>query len=297
VRAPRDGARGARGGRGGRRGRAGPSGIAAVSDGPAPAGGARVTYDGFDAEALRRLTGAPRVELCASVGSVLDLAHELAAAGAPSGLLVVADEQTAGRGRQGRVWHSPAGSGLWVAALLRPEVRPFSGALAIRAGLAAVEAVGVAAPAAAPRLKWPNDVIVAGRKAGGILCEARWSGGRQGWIAVGVGINVRGPVAAAVRGSAVALGEVAPGVTRPALLAALAPRLRALAERPSALDEGEREAFRRCQSVASLEGGDEAELAGAAREGGVPEPLGVDGDGALLVVRPDGTLDRRVIPV
>ncbi len=279
-----------------------------------------LTYDGLDAEALRRLAGAARLELRGSVGSVLDVAHELAAAGAPSGLLVLADEQTAGRGRQGRVWHSPPGAGLWVAALLRPAVRPFSGALAIRAGLAAVEAVEQVAPGARPRLKWPNDVIVAGRKAGGVLCEARWAGAQQGWIAVGVGINVRGPVAPAVRATAVALDDAAgarggsalaggpegsaspeargrDGVTRTALLAALAPRLVALAERPPELDDGEREAFRRRQYLAALDGADDEDDGGAAREGGLPVSLGVDGDGALLLARPDGVLDRRVIPV
>jgi BirA family transcriptional regulator, biotin operon repressor / biotin---[acetyl-CoA-carboxylase] ligase len=247
-------------------------------------GGTSFLYDGCDAEALRRLTGAPRLELRASTGSVLDVAHELAAAGAPAGLLVLADEQTEGRGRQGRAWHSPAGSGLWVAALLRPPVRPFSGAVAIRAGLAVVEAVAEVAPEAAPRLKWPNDLIVAGRKAGGVLCEARWAGERQGWVAIGLGINVRGPVAAEVRETAVALGDVARGAARVPLLVALAARLRSLGARPSALGDAEREAFRRCQFVP------EAEVGGAM-------PVGVDGDGALLVARPDGSLDRRLIPV
>ncbi len=241
-------------------------------------------YDGFDAEALRLRTGAVAVEILESAGSVLDVAHERAAAGAPAGLLVLADRQTAGRGRQGRAWHSPAGAGVYLAALLRPGVRPFSGATAVRVGLALVDAVEEAAPGAAPRLKWPNDVMVADRKAGGVLCEARWSGASQGWVAVGVGVNVHGPVPAEVRGRAIALAEVAPGVTRAALLASLLPRIWPLAERPSALDEGEREAFRRRQWV---------EPGGGAEE----EPVGVDGDGALLVRSADGVLDRRLIPV
>lgn len=247
-------------------------------------GGTSFRYDGCDAEALRRLSGAARLELRQSTGSVLDIAHELAAADAPAGLLVLADEQTEGRGRQGRTWHSPAGSGLWVAALLRPPVRPFSGAVAIRAGLAVVEAVRHVAPETAPRLKWPNDLIVAGRKAGGVLCEARWAGERQGWVAIGVGINVRGPVAAEVREVAVALGDVAPGAARVPLLVALAQRFRSLGDRPSALEDAEREAFRRCQFVPEAE------------EGGVV-PVGVDGDGALLLARPGGSLERRLMPV
>jgi BirA family biotin operon repressor/biotin-[acetyl-CoA-carboxylase] ligase len=195
-------------------------------------------------------------------------------------LLVLADRQTAGRGRQGRVWHSPVGAGVYLAALLRPKVRPFSGAIAVRVGLALVGAVEEAAPGASPWLKWPNDVMVANRKAGGVLCEARWTGTSQGWIALGIGVNLRGPVAEELKGRAIALGEVAPGMTRVALLEALLPRLWRLADRPSALAEEEREAFRQRQWVGP---------------GSAEEPVGVDGDGALLVRMPDGSLDRRVI--
>jgi BirA family biotin operon repressor/biotin-[acetyl-CoA-carboxylase] ligase len=261
----------------------------------AAVGAGAYRYDGFDGAALQKLAGAPRLELRASTTSVLDVAHELAAGGAPSGTLVLADEQTAGRGRQGRVWHSPAGTGLWVAVLLRPEERPFSGALAIRAGLAVVEAIGEVAPAAAPRLEWPNDVIVDGRKVAGVLCEARWSGQHQGWVAIGVGVNVQGPVAAEVREVGVALAESVPGVARPRLLAALAPRLASLGSRPAALDSAEREAFRSCQFT---RGGGGPVPAAVAREwAGAEVPVGVDGDGALLVARADGSLDRRTIPV
>lgn len=239
-----------------------------------------MSYDGLHDRTLARLTGAPLVVGRDSLPSVLDLAHTLGAEGAPNGAVVLADEQTAGRGRQGRAWHSPAGAGVWLAVLLRPSAPPLGGALAIRAGLAAVEAVGEAAPELAPRLKWPNDLIVAGRKAGGILCEARWSGGRLGWIAVGVGINVRGPVAAAVQDRAVALGDLAAGVTRLGLVTALVPRLAALATRPSALDQDERARF---AAVAWPEGD------------GASETEGLEPDGALLVRRPGGALDRRVL--
>ena len=241
---------------------------------------APVRYDGLDAEELGRRTGATEVQVLASVGSVLDVAHQRAAAGAESGLLVLADAQTAGRGRSGRAWHSPPGAGVYLAALLRPAVRPFSGALAVRVGLAAAAAIEDLAPGASPRLKWPNDLVVAGRKTGGVLCEARWSGARQGWVAVGVGVNVAGPVPAVVRGTAIALAEVAAGATRVALLEALVPRIWALAGRPAALDEAEREAVRGRLWV----------------EPGAEAPVGVDGDGALLVLGLEGTLERRVSP-
>lgn len=240
-------------------------------------------YDGLDAEAVRRLTGAAAVELRSSTGSVLDLAHEFAATGAPAGLLVIADEQTAGRGRQGRAWHSTAGTGVWMAALLRPPMPHSPGALAVRVGLRVVEAVAVVVPQAAPRLKWPNDVIVHGRKAAGVLCEARWNGERLAWVAVGIGINVKGPVPAAVRESAVALDDVAHGVTRLGVLAAVARSMWPLSSAAPLLSAAERDAFARVRWAAS--------------PGGVEDGAEVDAEGALLIRRPDGSLDRRVVPL
>jgi len=241
---------------------------------------AAVSYDGFDAGALMDRTGAAEVELLGRVGSVLDVAHQRATAGARSGLLVLAEAQTAGRGRSGRAWHSPPGAGVYAAALLRPGARPFTGALAVRVGLAVADAIEACAPGASPWLKWPNDVLVAGRKAAGVLCEARWTGASQGWVAVGVGVNVAGPVPEEVRGTAIALAEVAPGVTRVALLEALVPKLWSLAGRPSALDEAEREMV----------------LGRLWVEPGAEAPVGVDGDGALLMRVRGGGLARRVSP-
>jgi len=236
-------------------------------------------YDGLDAEEIRRRTGAVRVELCRSVPSALDVAHELAAAGAPHGLLVLADEQTAGRGRQGRTWHSPAGAGVWVVALLRPAQPPSAGALAVRVGLRLVEAVREIAPRADPRLKWPNDLMVRHRKAGGILCEARWQGETLGWVAVGIGVNVRGPLEPRLRSTAIALKSAEATVTRVRLLEALIPRLWD-AGGARVLEPGERDAFQRLEW----------------REDGTAQAHGVDPDGALLVPASDGSLDRRVVP-
>jgi BirA family biotin operon repressor/biotin-[acetyl-CoA-carboxylase] ligase len=236
-----------------------------------------VTYDGLDARALAVLTHSPIVELRERVTSTQDLAHELGAAGAPAGTVVLAEEQTEGRGRLGRSWHSPRG-GVWLTVLLRPAAAHTRGVLALRAGLATVRALAEAAHELAPRLKWPNDVIVAGRKAGGILCEARWSGEAIGWVAAGVGINVRGPVPAALREDAIALSDVAPAVSRLAVIAALVPALAAIGGSPAELTGAEQATF--------------LELAWAAP--GEPVPAGIAPDGALLVERPDGTLERRV---
>lgn len=237
-----------------------------------------MTYDGLDERGLAALTGLP-VVLRRSVSSVLDVAHDLGTAGAPSGTLVLADEQTAGRGRQGREWHSPPGAGIWMAMLLRPVAPPEGGALAVRAGLAVLAALAAAAPELAPRLKWPNDVMVGDRKAGGILCEARWSAERLGWVAAGIGLNVRGPVPPELAPRAVALRDVAPGLSRLAVLEAVAPRVADLARRPPALDDAERAAF------------------WAARWSGTDaDAVGIDSGGALLVRTAAGSLDRRIAP-
>lgn len=109
--------------------------------------------------------------------------------GAPEGTVVTADSQTAGRGRRGRRWYSPTGGGLWMSVLLRPpRSLPLPGGLSLAAGLACARAIrdcfGVA-----PELKWPNDLLVAGKKAGGILVEA--GDGEEGSFAViGIGINL-----------------------------------------------------------------------------------------------------------
>jgi BirA family biotin operon repressor/biotin-[acetyl-CoA-carboxylase] ligase len=235
-------------------------------------------YDGLDEAAIEHLTGVPLVVIESSVPSTQDEAHRRAAGGAPSGTLVLADEQTAGRGRQGRAWHSPAGRGVWLSLLLRPAQAPLGGALAIRSGLACLAALAEVVPGVAARLRWPNDIVVAGRKLGGILCEARWSGADVSWVAVGVGLNVSGGVDPAVRDRAITLADVTAGVSRVALLAALAPRLRALEPLPPLLDAAERRAF----------------LAAEWREEGAEPTADLAPDGALLVRGASGALDRRV---
>jgi BirA family biotin operon repressor/biotin-[acetyl-CoA-carboxylase] ligase len=125
------------------------------------------------------------------IASTNDEAKALAGNGAPAGTLVWARTQSAGRGRQGRNWVSPAGN-LYFSLILRPNV-----AVAIAAQLGFVAAVAVAeaclavAPEADITLKWPNDVLLDGRKLAGILLESQASGqGRLDWLVVGIGINL-----------------------------------------------------------------------------------------------------------
>jgi BirA family transcriptional regulator, biotin operon repressor / biotin---[acetyl-CoA-carboxylase] ligase len=113
-------------------------------------------------------------------------ARELAAAGAPGGTVVTADEQTAGRGRQGRTWTAPPGKALLYSAILRPfEERHSLAPLA--AALAVCETAEALRPDIECRIKWPNDVWIEGRKLAGILVETR---AQEQWAVVGVGLNL-----------------------------------------------------------------------------------------------------------
>lgn len=116
----------------------------------------------------------------------MDEARSLALAGAAAGLVVVADEQTAGRGTKGRTWHSPPGTGLYATVLFRPPAGPTILPLAV--GVALREAAAEAAPAV--RLKWPNDLVWEGRKIAGVLCEGGADGRGGRFVLAGIGINV-----------------------------------------------------------------------------------------------------------
>ena len=125
-----------------------------------------------------------------SLGSTQDQARSEAQDGAPDGTLVWALEQSAGRGRMDRRWSSRRGTGLWFSVVLRPEGDPSAAALL---GLAA--GVGVARALQAPtagavRLKWPNDVLLQGRKLAGILAEAETHDGLVRFVILGVGVNL-----------------------------------------------------------------------------------------------------------
>jgi BirA family biotin operon repressor/biotin-[acetyl-CoA-carboxylase] ligase len=182
------------------------------------------------------MLGLPRVELLASTTSTLDLAHRLAAEGAPSGTLVIADEQTAGRGRGGKSWQSPPGSGLWLTFIERPTDTSGLGVLSLRVGLAAAAALDRFASEPI-RLKWPNDLYIDREKLAGILVEARWREQSIEWVAIGLGVNVKVPVTV---GTAAGL-EL--GTERLDVLAELVPAIRAAAQLSGPLSDEEMEEF------------------------------------------------------
>lgn len=120
------------------------------------------------------------------VPSTQDVLASWAAVGAPHGAVVVARQQTAGRGRQGRSWVSPPGSGVYLSVLLRDLPVARAGLLPLAAGLAVVDATGIG------QLKWPNDVLAPdGRKLAGVLAEASGAEPRRLDLRLGVGLNLR----------------------------------------------------------------------------------------------------------
>ncbi|NLV73196.1 MAG: biotin--[acetyl-CoA-carboxylase] ligase [Chloroflexi bacterium] len=214
-------------------------------------------------------------------------AAELAAAGAPEGLVVLAEEQSAGRGRLGRRWLAPAGSALLCSLVLRPRLDPRSlHRLTMIATLSAAEAIGELHTLPV-EIKWPNDLLLHGRKVGGMLCEAALQGHTLRHVVLGLGINVNlapstlGEVLIPAASLSDALGHPVP---RAALLVAL---LRRFEQYYVKINAGWLPVDAWRARLATL---------GQNVEVGTPEGLvtgvaeDVDGDGALLVRTPSGKL-------
>jgi BirA family biotin operon repressor/biotin-[acetyl-CoA-carboxylase] ligase len=216
------------------------------------------------APAARARLGTPRLHL-RSTDSTNDRARALALAGAPHGTLVTAGQQTAGRGRQGRTWSAPAGRALLASLVLR-EVPPL---LALASALAVADVVGDGAA-----IKWPNDVLLGGRKVAGILAEGR---PQEGWAVLGIGLNVavrEGDLPPELVGRAAGMG-LEPANVEPVLASLLKALELRLAQEPGAIVEVYRE---------------RDALLGRALRWGQYEGVaaGIDGAGRLLVDRADG---------
>ncbi len=146
---------------------------------PGPAGDGQLLPPGYR---LRRFD---------QLDSTNDEAKRQAAEGAPNGTIILARRQTAGRGRRGRSWESPEGN-LYASLLLRPDCEAQQAAqLSFVAALAVADTLGGILPSEKRvELKWPNDVLVGGRKISGILLESAPGGGRLDWVIIGCGINI-----------------------------------------------------------------------------------------------------------
>jgi BirA family biotin operon repressor/biotin-[acetyl-CoA-carboxylase] ligase len=126
-----------------------------------------------------------RVKSCPSTN---DLAKELALAGEEEGTVVIAEEQTKGRGMKGRQWHSTRKKGIYLSVILRPSHSNIS-LLPLVAGLAVADAV-FNSVGMRVRLRWPNDLVWGKKKVGGILCESGFSGNKANYVILGIGLNL-----------------------------------------------------------------------------------------------------------
>lgn len=262
-------------------------------------------WDGWTAAELAERWSAPRVELYARAGSTNDVARRLADGGAAPGSVVLADEQTVGRGRVGRHWVSPPGLGIWLSLVARPRALPEPALLPLVVGVAVARALDPFAGSGAVQVKWPNDLLVHGSKVGGILCEGAWEEGAPSYVVVGIGLNVlQSPtdfppeieaIATSLRiasGAAPSRERVAAAVVRAvahaveAVPPSLPPEWAAELERRDAL---------RGREIVVLPHGAGEEQRGTA--------VGVAPDGALLLRTPSGALRQirsgtvRVAPV
>jgi BirA family transcriptional regulator, biotin operon repressor / biotin---[acetyl-CoA-carboxylase] ligase len=224
----------------------------------------------------------------ARTDSTQNVARKAAIAGAPEGFCCMADEQTAGRGRQGRTWSAPAGSALLASILIRRSPTTTNG-LPFAAGIAALDALDATVGVAA-QLKWPNDIVLAGRKLGGILCEVepRASTPVEQAVAVGLGVNLNEAGVPPAMG-AISVSEVSSAPTPGELLRAwveqLGRRLLTLEAQglPALLETWRLRAAGLGERVRAVGQGEV--VAGVA--------TGIDDDGALLITTPSGV--RRVI--
>lgn len=223
-----------------------------------------------------------RILALGDVDSTNAEAFRRAAAGEAPPLAVWARSQGAGRGRHGRSWHSPPGN-LYVSLLLPPPARAGGAAdEAFRAGVSVVEAVREMTGLDA-RLKWPNDVVVGGRKVAGLLAETS-SGAGPGPVVVGTGVNLASHPPDTARPASSLAAEGAPGIDPGALLGCY------LARFARWKDEAREGVFGRWRELAHGLGDPLRVRLGTGEVAG--RFAGIDGEGALVLEMPDGARRR-----
>lgn len=207
-----------------------------------------------------------------------------AEAGAKEGLVAIAEEQTAGRGRQGRSWVSPAGVNLYCTVVLRPSSQQVR-SLPVITPLAVCQAIEETA-SLQPRIKWPNDVLIEGRKVCGILVQSELTDGAPAFALAGIGINVNLDVAAHEEIATIATSlrsELGREVSREQVLAATLNHLESLydaAGRGDILSPGWK------QRLETLGKPVRVEIGSVVEEG---TAVDADSDGSLILRRDDGS--------
>lgn len=241
---------------------------------------------GLDTRVLGR-----RIVYDEQIGSTNDAAKQLAEAGEPEGTLVLADEQTAGRGRFARTWVAPPRSSILLSLILRPALAPahaprITMAIALGACDAIHNETGLDA-----QIKWSNDILLNGKKCAGILAESGMVGDQLEYVIVGLGVNVNF-AAAAVEGippdATTIADELGKALPRARLVQAI---LRAIEKYYWRLRAGQNLRAEFAERLTTLGQALQAQTPGGI-ETGVAE--NVDDDGALLLRRADGSLVRLV---
>ena len=233
-----------------------------------------------------------QIEWYDEIGSTNARAVELAREGAPEGAVVLAERQTRGRGRLNRRWYAPPGSSLLMSLILRPALGAQQAQrVTMLCSLGLVEAIEAVTGIRAG-VKWPNDILIRGKKAAGILTESALKGDTIAYVVVGMGLNVNLDVAALphVATPATSLStETGHNIPRMDLLVTTLERIEALYARMKAGRWSPHDAWK--ARLATL---GQRVIVDTPKEAieGVAED--VDADGALLVRTPDGTL-RRVL--
>ncbi|HYL46994.1 MAG TPA: biotin--[acetyl-CoA-carboxylase] ligase [Candidatus Limnocylindrales bacterium] len=243
-----------------------------------------------------RLTGTPfakRIYHFFKIDSTNTAALHLGEAGEPHGALVLAEEQTAGRGRAGRSWISEKSAGIHCTVLLRPQISPaHAPLLTLVAGLAARDAIAEELNGAAD-IRWPNDLLVRGRKVGGILTEMRAEPDRVHYAVVGIGINInQSKMAAELEGTATSLRMESGKVhSRLEILIRLLRHLDRYYNQ--FLSEGAAPILRRFAEVSSFYQGKRVRIT-TATESFTGTTAGLEPNGILRIARDDG---RGTVPV
>ncbi len=147
-------------------------------------------WEGQTIQALRERWDRPNIHLHSLIDSTNEHAKALADDGAPAGTIVLADMQSGGRGLGDRSWYSQKGAGLYLSLVFRPQELANPLLVPLLAGLGTARAVESLVRGPRVSVKWPNDLIVDDRKAGGILSEVSWQGSAVNHLVLGIGINV-----------------------------------------------------------------------------------------------------------
>ncbi len=238
----------------------------------------------------RQLTGTSfpkRILHFFKVDSTNRVALEAGQQGDPHGTLVIAEEQTAGRGRSGRAWHSEKGSGIYLSILLRPALTPVQApALTLVGGLAVYDAVAEQS-GLKPDIRWPNDILVNGKKISGILTEMFAEPDRIKFVVVGIGINVNHAKMPAEISSIATSLRIETGTVQPRIEIAVGLLRRFETYYNQLISAGPAAIIARFTAVSSYAQGRRIRVA-SGQETFIGTTAGLDASGLLRVTRDDG---------